>query len=435
MCKRLLAMLFIALAISSCNGLKPSGSEKNDPPDAPSNPFPSDEAVNQEISINMTWGWNDVDGDTLTFNLYFGTAANPPLIESNRRQPWYDPESLQYNHTYYWKIVADDGHGHQTGSPIWRFSTRALRSFDILGQYTNASQGPYFDLSGNIQSSYLYVTNRHSSGTRDSSLILDISNPNNISVAGYIRGALFGNQSGPGYIYSVGRLNGGFKLRAYSLGDPTNPNEEFRFDVTNIQDLVVANDYVYLYMNGFNLGQPNGVIAVQGYPMTIVDTLITYSSTNRGRLRAFGNLLLLPESAVLQIIDISNPAAPQILTTAPAADECLDATISGTTMFVAQHIAGIEIVDISNPSAITPVGSIVSVNHSTDIVLAYQSILFVADFNLLIAYNIASPSSPYEVARYEAPARITSLNFLQALLITYTDSASTSGIQGLQMQP
>jgi hypothetical protein len=435
MCKRFPVILIIALAILSCNSLKPSGSEKNDPPDAPSNPFPSDGAVNQEISVNMTWGWNDVDGDTLTFNLYFGTAANPPLVESNRRQPGYNPDSLQYNHTYYWKIVADDGHGHQTAGPIWRFTTRAIRSFDVLGQYTDASHGPYFDLSGNIQSPYLLVTNRHSSGTRDSSLILSILDINNINVAGYIRGALFGNQVGPGYIYSIGRLDSGFKLRAYSLGDPTNPNEEFRFDVTNIQDLVVANDYVYLYMNGFDQGQPNGVIAVRGYPMAIVDTLITYSSTSQGRLRAFGNLLLLPSSAVLQIISISNPATPEILSTAPSAGQCLDATISGLTMYVAQHNAGIEIVDITNPSSIIPVGSINSINHSTDFVLANQSTLFVADYNLLIAYNIASPASPYELARYEAPARITSMNFLQALLITYTDSVSTSGIQGLQMQP
>jgi hypothetical protein len=433
MCRLFLSTLLIALAIISCNSLKPSGSVKNDPPDAPSSPFPADGAVNQEISLNMTWSWNDVDGDSLTFNVYFDTISNPALIESNRRAPWYAPESLQYNHTYYWKIVADDGQGHQTSGPIWRFTTRATRSFDILAQYANALQGPFFDLSGNIQSSYLNVTNRHSSGTRDSSLILNISDINNISVAGYIRGALFGNQIGPGYIYSVGRLDSGFKLRAYSLGDPTNPNEEFRIDVANIQDIVVANDYVYMYMNGFNLGQPNGVIVVHN--MAIVDTLFTYSSTSHGRLRVHGNFLLLSQGAVLQIIDFINPATPQILSTTPIADQCLDATISGTTMFVAQHTAGIEILDVSNPSSPNSIGSIMTVNHSTDIVLVYQSTLFVADYNLLIAYNITIPTSPYELARYEAPARITSLNYLQVLLITYTDSANTSGIQGLLVQP
>ncbi|HBC45476.1 MAG TPA: hypothetical protein DCZ43_00370 [candidate division Zixibacteria bacterium] len=433
MYRKILALTIVALVTFSCNSLKPSGSVKNDPPDAPSNPYPADGAVNQEISLNMTWGWNDVDGDSLTFNIYFGTDANPPLIESNRRGSSFAPESLQYDHTYYWKVVADDGHGHQTGSPIWQFSTRALRSFDLLGQYTDASQGPFFDISGNIQSSYLYVTNRHSSGTRDSSLILDISNLNNISVTGYIRGALFGNQFGQGYLYSVGRRDSGFKLRAYSLGDPTNPNEEFRFDVSNIQDLAVENGYVYLYMNRFNVGQQNGVITV--HDMAIVDTVITQPGPNWGRLRVFGNLLLLAEIEALEILNINNPDAPQIVTMAPTPGQCRDATISGTTIYIALHNMGIAIADISALPNTVPIGLIASVNQSTDLLLASQSILYVADYNLLIAYDITSPYSLYELARYQAPARITSLSFLQSLIITYTDSASTSGIQVIQIQP
>jgi len=94
MYRKILALTIVALVTFSCNSLKPSGSVKNDPPDAPSNPYPADGAVNQEISLNMTWGWNDVDGDSLTFNIYFGTDANPPLIESNRRGSSFTPESL-----------------------------------------------------------------------------------------------------------------------------------------------------------------------------------------------------------------------------------------------------------------------------------------------------------------------------------------------------
>ena len=433
MCRRILSLAIIASMVFSCNSLKPSNSAKNDPPDAPSDPHPTNGGVNQEISVNLTWGWNDVDGDSLSFNVYFGAVADPPLVESSRRSPSYTPESLQYDHTYYWKIVADDGHGHQTSSPTWQFSTRALRSFDLLGQYTDASQGPFFDVSGNILSSYLYVTNRHSSGTRDSSLILDISDVANISVTGYIRGALFGNQFGPGFIYSVGRRDSGPKLRAYSLGDPTNPNEEFRFDVANIQDLVVVNNNVYLYMNGFNTSQQNGVITV--HDMAVVDTVITQSGTSWGRLRAFGNLLLLAENEALEILDITNPETPQIVTMAPTPGQCRDAAVSGTTIYIALHNMGIAIADISALPNTVPIGLIASINQSTDLLLASESILYVADYNLLIAYDINTPSNPYELARYQAPARITSLNFLQSLIITYTDSANTSGIQGVQIQP
>lgn len=429
---RLLMIVGIGLLLISCSSLKPSGTEKNDPPDAPSNPVPADGAINQEIDAHLTWGWNDVDGDTVKSDIYFGEATNPPLVDSNRIAGNYDPGILEYNHTYYWKIIADDGHGNQTAGPIWHFTTRAQRSFDVLASYMNAANGPYFDLTGNVQSNYLYVTNRHSSGTRDSSLILNISDINNISVAGYIEGALFGNQFGPGYIYSVGRLDSGNKFRAYSLGDAANPNEEYRFDVSYIQDLVVSNDYIYLYMNGPTLSLPNGVITVHN--MTPVDTLYTYTATEWGRLRVFGQYLLLPEGAVMDIIDIANQADPQILISIPSADDTRDAAITRTTMYVALHNDGVEIVDISNLPTFNSLGLIPSVNNSTDIVFVYQNFLYVADDNLLIAYETTVPSEPVELARYEAPARITSINMIQSLIITYTDSASTSGILGLQVQ-
>jgi hypothetical protein len=432
MFKQLLAIFGVGMLLISCSSLKPSGTEKNDPPEAPSSPYPANGAIDQDLNVHMTWSWNDPDEDTVTCDIYFGTESNPPLVDSNLVGGWYNPENLEYNHTYYWKIIADDGHGHQVVGPIWHFTTMAQRSFDVLASYTNSANGPYFDLTGNIQSNYLHVTNRHSSGTRDSSLILNIADPDNITAVGYVRGALFGNQMGPGYIYSVGRLDSGFKLRAYSLGDATNPNEEFRFDVSYIQDLVVSNDYVYLYMNGPSLSLPNGVITVHN--MTPVDTLYTYTATDWGRLRVFGQYLLLPEGAVMDIIDIANQADPQILISVPSPDDTRDAAITRTTMYVALHNDGIEIIDISNLPTIDSLGLIPSVNHSTDIVFVYQNFLYVADDNLLIAYETTIPSEPLEYARYEAPARITSLNMLAALLVTYTDSASTSGILGLQLQ-
>lgn len=432
MYRRILVLLLIAFAGFSCSSLKPSGTIKNDPPDAPSNPYPADGAIDQDITIHMSWGWNDVDGDTLKFYIYFGTESNPALVDTNLYGGYYDPPTLEYNHTYYWKIIADDGHGNQTAGPIWHFTTRAQRTFNVLASYTNAANGPYFDISGNIQSHYLYVTNRHSSGTRDSSLILDIANPNNITVAGYIRGALFGNQSGPGYIYSVGRLDSGFKLRAYSLGDGANPNEEFRFDVADIQDLVVSGNYVYLYLNGPSLSQQPGVITV--YNMTPIDTLLTYEATDWGRLRVFGHYVLVAEGAALDIIDILNPAAPQVVTSVPSPDDTRDAAITRTTMYVALHNDGVEIIDISNLPQFTSLGLIPSFNNSTDLVFVYQNYLYVADDNLLIAYETTVPSEPVEMARYEAPAQITSINMIQTLIITYTDSLNTSGILALQMQ-
>lgn len=100
----------------------------NGPPLAPSNPSPVDNATGVGTDVQLTWTGADYDpADTLTYDVYFGTSIFPPRVASDEPLPTYAPGTLDYNTTYFWRVVAFDNHGDSTSSGLaWRFTTDAL---------------------------------------------------------------------------------------------------------------------------------------------------------------------------------------------------------------------------------------------------------------------------------------------------------------------
>jgi len=98
----------------------------NDPPYAPSTPDPANGATGVAINTNLSWTGGDPDGDDTTYDVYFGTSSPPPLVALTYNDTEYDPPgTLQFNTTYYWKIVAWDEYGLNASGPVWTFTTQA----------------------------------------------------------------------------------------------------------------------------------------------------------------------------------------------------------------------------------------------------------------------------------------------------------------------
>jgi hypothetical protein len=93
-------------------------------PYTPTNCSPADHSINVPIDPDLSWTGGDSDaGDTVIYNVYFGTSEAPPLVSNNQSGTTYDPGTLAYNTTYYWQIVATDDHGASTTGPLWGFTT------------------------------------------------------------------------------------------------------------------------------------------------------------------------------------------------------------------------------------------------------------------------------------------------------------------------
>ena len=96
----------------------------NQPPNIPSNPNPSNSSTGVSVNADLSWTGGDPDsGDTVTYDVYFGTSSSPPKLVGNQSGLSYDPGTLAYNTPYYWRIVAWDNHGTSCAGPLWHFRT------------------------------------------------------------------------------------------------------------------------------------------------------------------------------------------------------------------------------------------------------------------------------------------------------------------------
>jgi hypothetical protein len=95
----------------------------NSPPAPPGGPLPANNATDQLPGM-VEWRTTDIDGDTLRFDVYFGTDPDPPLVLANTLQWWYAPGPLAFSTNYYWRVVARDPAGLEAAGPSWSFRTR-----------------------------------------------------------------------------------------------------------------------------------------------------------------------------------------------------------------------------------------------------------------------------------------------------------------------
>jgi hypothetical protein len=93
-------------------------------PNAPYGPTPANGAIDQSVTLTLRWNGSDDDGDALTYDVYLGTS-NPPteLAVTGHSTTSFKPPAISGETTYFWRVVAKDGHGGQTSGQIWSFTT------------------------------------------------------------------------------------------------------------------------------------------------------------------------------------------------------------------------------------------------------------------------------------------------------------------------
>lgn len=100
-----------------------TGSVPNHPPNMPSNPSPANHGTGADINPDFSWSGGDPDpGDVVTYDVYFGTSATPPLVSGDQSATTYEPGTLGDDNKYYWKIVATDNRGMSNTGPLWDFT-------------------------------------------------------------------------------------------------------------------------------------------------------------------------------------------------------------------------------------------------------------------------------------------------------------------------
>ena len=127
----------------------------NQAPNTPNNPNPNDGATWVETSTSLSWDGGDPNGDTVYYDVYFGTE-NPPLkvIDGQISTNYDPPGDLEVLTTYYWQIIAEDEYGDQSTGPVWTFTTREYNK-PVLTKYDGWQTGHTPD-SGTQQTDFTF---------------------------------------------------------------------------------------------------------------------------------------------------------------------------------------------------------------------------------------------------------------------------------------
>jgi hypothetical protein len=98
--------------------------------------------------LTLRWSATDDDGDPLTFDIYL-SRDNPPteVVAMDASSSSYSVTGLAENTTYFWRVVARDGHGGATSGPIWSFTTGSAPKSGLIAYYP--FNGNANDESGN----------------------------------------------------------------------------------------------------------------------------------------------------------------------------------------------------------------------------------------------------------------------------------------------
>ncbi|MCD4731040.1 MAG: hypothetical protein K8R74_10590, partial [Bacteroidales bacterium] len=75
---------------------------KNQLPGQPANPNPENGSIDIGINNDFSWTCFNPESDPLSYDVYFGTIPDPPLISEGLTEATYDPGTMNYSTTYYW---------------------------------------------------------------------------------------------------------------------------------------------------------------------------------------------------------------------------------------------------------------------------------------------------------------------------------------------
>ena len=98
------------------------------------------------LPITTTLNWASGGGNPTGYKLYFGTTSPPDYFNDLGNVTTYSP-TLDYETTYFWKIVPYNSVGDAVDCPIWSFSTTAEGMIQI-GTGTATQRQPFGTLLG-----------------------------------------------------------------------------------------------------------------------------------------------------------------------------------------------------------------------------------------------------------------------------------------------
>lgn len=380
---------------------KPSGSG-NLPPDHPTSPSPADGAINIGVNRILSWECSDPNGTNLTYDVYFGLSADPPLVHSDLTANTYNPGGLEYDSTYYWKVVASDGVFESEG-PLWTFTARGQP--EIVLRSSLELPAPF----GNI-----WVSDGYVYYSRGDLQIIDVSNPS----APFIANSYIGE--GDIIFDEVFVRNGIMYVAAHQAGLCI-------YDISNVlapeligcsqweglsgaAAIYVDEHYAYL-ADYFGAGVHIIDVSDLSNPIRVGHTGEIYLSNNATQIFVYDShaYVLMKNSmppsyndlAIVDMTDIENPELVSILDPHPGG---LDLHCYQNHMFFPS--GNLFIFDISDPANMFLTTEYETGRTAIDIFIQFDFAYLALKDSGAMVLDVSDPESPEYIAELDIPEEI-----------------------------
>lgn len=137
----------------------------NRPPNAAELISPEDNAINQEVEVELVWSGSDDDGDVLTYSLEVLNDQNSEVLEfTNITDTTYTVSGLKYGTKYFWQVSSSDDINEPTLSDIYAFET--LPFPDNRYFYVRKVNGNNVIFSSDIEGNEIQLTSENSNSWR-----------------------------------------------------------------------------------------------------------------------------------------------------------------------------------------------------------------------------------------------------------------------------
>ena len=140
---------------------------QDSPPTSPCDPNPYNGQTGVSLYCTFSWNCTDPEGGSLTYDLYLGTTENQLTLKTSGSGTSAYLDDLDFNQTYYWKVVAFDQNNHSTEGPVWHFTTKAGESPWALTDGATVN-GTSVTLNGRVNPRNFYTTYYFEYGTTQS---------------------------------------------------------------------------------------------------------------------------------------------------------------------------------------------------------------------------------------------------------------------------
>ncbi len=407
--ERLFAVLFVAIALCTTGCPEVGGSKENSPPEIPWGPVPADGALNQELDLTLTWKCDDPDGDLVLFDIYFGPENPPPLVQSKTLMKSFQVSGLKPNHTYYWRVKADDLKTDAVEGPLWSFTT-GDEGLALVGSH------PPLDRADDVYvfENMAYVADGKYGGLQ----VIDVSDPAEpVQIA---EAASLGSAEGL-YVTLIDNTphvflaEGSAGLTVFDVSSPTIPYLSGNIDVEdNVKAVKVKNTTAFLAatenMIVVDVSDPSDPVEIgrrsipgSGLAITIAGDMAYVGTQSQG----------------IQVLGISNPSNPIFQHGYGSEASITGLSTAGNVLYAANEENGLLILDISvtpfEKFALLPTPGIASD------VYALGTTVLIADYNSILVVDASKPEDPKVVGRYRGLDFVTSIHALDAEIIYAAD--------------